>query len=130
MIERQTKRKVKLLRTDNGGEFYSHIFNDYCRHEDIVRHHTIPRTPQQNGVAKRMNRTIISRAHCMLSNVRMSKRFWTEAANIASYLINRSPSILLNKKTPIEVWSGTPADYSQLKFFGCTAYVHVDNRKL
>jgi hypothetical protein len=45
-------------------------------------------------------------------------------------LINRSPSIPLNKKTHIEVWSGTPADYSQLKVFGCTAYAHVDNGKL
>lgn len=130
MIERQTERKVKLLRTDNGGEFCSRKFNDYCRSEGIVRHHTIPHTPQQNGVAERMNRSIISKARCMLSNARMSKRFWAEAANTACYLINRSPSIPLNKRTPIEVWSGTPADYSQLKVFGCTAYAHVDNGKL
>jgi hypothetical protein len=45
-------------------------------------------------------------------------------------LINRSSSIPLDKKTPIEVWSGTPADYSQLRVFGCTAYAHVDNGKL
>ena len=66
----------------------------------------------------------------MLSNARMSKRFWAEATSTACYLINRSPSIPLNKKTPIEVWSGTPADYSQLRVFGCTAYAHVDNGKL
>jgi hypothetical protein len=60
----------------------------------------------------------------------MNKRFWAEAANTACYLINRSPSIPLNKKTPIEVWSDTPVDYSQLKVFGCTAYTHVDNGKL
>ena len=105
--------KVKLLRTDNGGEFCSDAFNDYCREEGILRHHTIPYTPQQNGVAERMNRTIISRARCMLSNARMNRHFWAEAANVACYLINRSPSISLNKKTPIEVWSGMPADYSQ-----------------
>jgi transposase InsO family protein len=130
MIERQTERKVKLLRTDNGGEFCSDAFDDYCRQEGIVRHHTIPYTPQQNGVAERMNRTIISRARCMISNARVSKRFWAEAASTACYLINRSPSIPLEKKTPIEVWSGTPADYSQLRVFGCTAYAHVDNGKL
>ena len=66
----------------------------------------------------------------MLSNARMSKHFWAEAANTACYLINRSPSIPLNKKTPIEVWSGTLADYLQLRVFGCTAYAHVDNGKL
>jgi hypothetical protein len=130
MIERQTDRKVKVLPTDNGGEFCSAAFNDYCRQEGIVGQHTIPYTPQQNGVAERMNRTIISKARCMLSNTKMNKRFWAEAANTACYLINRSPSIPLNKKTPIEVWSGTPVDYSQLKVFGCTAYAHVDNGKL
>nr|ABA97637.1 retrotransposon protein, putative, Ty1-copia subclass [Oryza sativa Japonica Group] len=130
MIERQTEKEVKVLRTDNAGEFCSDAFDDYCRKEGIVRHHTIPYTPQQNGVAERMNRTIISKARCMLSNARMNKRFWAEAANTACYLINRSPSIPLNKKTPIEIWSGMPADYSQLRVFGCTAYAHVDNEKL
>ena len=66
----------------------------------------------------------------MISNARVSKRFWAEAASTACYLINRSPSIPLEKKSPIEVWSGTPADYSQLRVFGCTAYAHVDNGKL
>ena len=101
MIERQTEEKVKVLRTDNGGEFCSDAFNDYCKKEDIVRHHTIPHTPQQNGVADHMNKTIISKARCMLSNACMNKHFWAEAANTACYLINRSPSIPLNKKTPI-----------------------------
>ena len=66
----------------------------------------------------------------MLSNAGLHKRFWAEAASTACYLINRSPSIALNKKTPIEVWSGSPADYSQLRVSGCTAYAHVDNGKL
>ena len=66
----------------------------------------------------------------MLSNAHMSNCFWAEAASIACYLINTSPSIPLDKKTPIEVWSGTHADYSQLRVFGCTAYAHIDNGKL
>jgi transposase InsO family protein len=70
-----------LLRTDNGKEFCSNEFNDYCSNEGIVRHHTISYTPQQNGVAERMNRTIISKARCMLSNAGMSRRFWAEAAS-------------------------------------------------
>ena len=66
----------------------------------------------------------------MLSNASLHRRFWAEAASTACYLINRSPSIALNKKTPIEAWSGSPDDYSQLRVFGCTAYTHVDNEKL
>jgi len=46
MIERQTEKKVKVLRTDNGGEFCLDAFDDYCKKEGIVRHHTIPYTPQ------------------------------------------------------------------------------------
>ena len=119
-----------MVQADNGGEFCSDAFDDYCRKEGIVRHHTIIYTLQQNGVAERMNRTIISKARCMLSNTHMNKHFWAEAANTACYLINRLPSISLNKKTPIEVWSSTPVDYSHLRVFGCTTYAHVDNGKL
>jgi hypothetical protein len=66
----------------------------------------------------------------MLSNAKMNNHFWAEAANTACYLINRPPSIPLNKKTTIEVWSGTLSDYSHLKVFGSTTYAHVDNGKL
>nr|CAH65740.1 OSIGBa0127D24.3 [Oryza sativa] len=130
MVERQTERKVKILRPDNGMEFCSKIFKSYCKSEGIVRHYTVPHTPQQNGVAERMNRTIISKARCMLSNAGLPKQFWAEAVSTACYLINRSPSYAIDKKTPIEVWSSSPAKYSDLRVFSCTAYAHVDNGKL
>jgi hypothetical protein len=66
----------------------------------------------------------------MLSNASMGRQFWAKAASTACYLINRSPSTAIEKKTPMEVWSGSPSDYSQLKVFGCTAYAHVNNGKL
>jgi hypothetical protein len=66
----------------------------------------------------------------MLSNSGFNRPFWVEAASTACYLINHSPNIAIDKKTPIEVWSGSPADYSQLRVFGCTAYAHADNSKL
>src|SRR5437762_2696996 len=110
-------------------EFYSDQFNSYCKSEGIVRHYTVPYTPQQNGVAERMNRTIISKTRCMLSNVGLHRHFWAEAASTACYLINRSPSVIIDKKTLIEVWCGSPADYSQSRVF-CTTYAHADNGKL
>ena len=66
----------------------------------------------------------------MLSSSGLDRRFCAEAASTACYLINRSPCITLDKKTPIEVWSGSLADYSQLRIFGCTTYARVDNGKL
>jgi hypothetical protein len=130
MVEKQTKRKVNVLRIDNGMEFCSNEFKLFCGKEGIVRHHTIPHTPQQTGVVERMNKTIISKAHCMLSNASMCRQFWAEAASTTCYLINRSSSIAIEKKTPMEVWSGSPSYHSQLEVFGCTTYAHVDNGKL
>ncbi|CAD6249656.1 unnamed protein product [Miscanthus lutarioriparius] len=72
-----------------------------------------------------MARNLIS-----LRTLDIEGHFWAEAANTSCYLINRSPSIPLNKKTLIEVWFGIPADYSQLRVFGCIAYAHVDNGNL
>ena len=60
----------------------------------------------------------------------MSKSFWVEIRSTACYLINSSPSVSIEKKTPQEVWSGSPPTYSDLKIFGCPTYAHVDNGKL
>lgn len=56
--------------------------------------------------------------------------FWAEAINTACYLVNRSPSTAIELKTPEEVWSGSPANYSNLRIFGCPAYAHVNEGKL
>ncbi|KAG8480959.1 hypothetical protein CXB51_025647 [Gossypium anomalum] len=130
MIEKQTGKQIKYLRTDNGLEFCSDEFNKLCKSEGIVRHLTVRHTPQQNGVAERMNRTIMEKVRCMLSNANLPKSFWAEAASTACFSINRSPSVAIEKKTPQEVWSGNPANYSDLKIFGCPAYAHVNNGKL
>ena len=66
----------------------------------------------------------------MLSNAKLSKSFWAEVASIACFLINRPPSVSIDKKTPIEVWSSTPGVCSNLKIFCCLAYARVDNGKL
>ncbi|KAI3791603.1 hypothetical protein L2E82_05458 [Cichorium intybus] len=129
-VEKQSGLVVKYLRTDNGLEFCSEEFNAYCRKEGITRHRTIVYTPQQNGVAERMNRTIMEKVRCMLSNSKLPKSFWAEAASTACYVINRSLSRAIEKKTPYELWSGKPADYTHLKPFGCPAYARVDNGKI
>ncbi|WVZ02051.1 hypothetical protein V8G54_022857 [Vigna mungo] len=129
-IENQLGCRLKCLRTDNGLEFISEEFNGFCTEKGIRRHKTVVGTPQQNGLAERMNRTILERVRCMLLGSGLSKAFWGEAANTAVYLINRSPSSALNFKTPMEVWSGRPADYSHLRVFGSLAFAHVRGDKL
>ena len=91
LAENITRRTIKCLRTDNGGEFTSKEFDNYCKEAGIERHKTTVYTPQQNGVAKRMNMTLLKRARSMLSNANLQKELWIEAVAIAFYLINRSP---------------------------------------
>ena len=65
-----------------------------------MRHHIVPGTPQQNEVAKRMNRTLLEHAQCMRINVALPKSFWVEAINTTAYLVNRSPSTAIDLKIP------------------------------
>nr|GEV86095.1 retrovirus-related Pol polyprotein from transposon TNT 1-94 [Tanacetum cinerariifolium] len=123
-------KKIKKSRTDNGLEFCGEIFNALCKKYGIARHHTLVRTPQQNGVAKRMNRTIMEKVRCMLSRANLDKDFWIEDATTATYLINRSPHRSLDGNIPEILWSGNSVDYSNLRVFGCPIYVHVNEGKL
>lgn len=122
--------KLKYLRTDSGLEFLSKELTDFYKEKGIPRHRTVKHTPQQNGLAKRMNRTLLDRMSCMLLNAKLPKSFWGEVITAAAYLINRSPSSVIGFNTPMEMWSGKAADYSNLKIFGCLAYAHIKQDKL
>ncbi|CAH9131081.1 unnamed protein product [Cuscuta epithymum] len=125
MVERETGKKLKCLRSDNGGEYTSREFSAYCAEHGIRHEKSVPRTPQHNSVAERMNRTIVEKVRCMLSMATLPKPFWGEAVLTACYLINRSPSVPLNFEVPEKKWSGKDISYSHLKVFGCKAFAHV-----
>ena len=130
LIEKQTSKRIKRLKTDNGMEYCSEEFEKFCRDEGIMKHKTAAETPKQNGFAERFNRTILERTRCMLISAGLPKTFWAEIVSTEIFLINRCPSTALDFKTPKEVWSGHPPDYSRLRVFGCTAYAHVRQGKL
>jgi len=126
-----TGRKIKVLQSDNGGEYKSDPFLKLCRDKGIVRHFTVRETPQQNRVSERMNRTLLEKVQCMLSNTGLPKNFWAEALAYACYLVNRLHSSAIGGKTPLKVWSGKAAqDYDLLRIVGCPAYYHVKEDKL
>jgi len=102
LIGNQLGTKLKVLRTDNGLEFVSEQFNEFCRKVGIKRHKIVSHTPQQNGLAERMHKTILERVRCMLLSAGLPKTFWGEAANTTTYVINRCPSSALDFKTPME----------------------------
>uniref|UniRef100_A0A2N9GPN1 CCHC-type domain-containing protein n=1 Tax=Fagus sylvatica TaxID=28930 RepID=A0A2N9GPN1_FAGSY len=97
-VENQTGRKIKCLRTDNGTEYRDGDFLKFCEEHGIKRHFTVRKTPQQNGVAERLNRTITETARCLRLNAELPKIFWAEAVDMACYIINRSPRVALDGK--------------------------------
>lgn len=121
LVERQTGRKIKCIRSDNGGEFVNNVFDDYLKAHGIARQLTIPHTPQQNGVAERANRTLVEMARCMLLQSELGEALWAEAINTAVYLRNRSTSRALQSKTPMEEWTGKIPAVSHLRVFGAIA---------
>ncbi|CAB4020330.1 Retrovirus-related Pol poly from transposon TNT 1-94 [Paramuricea clavata] len=125
--------KVKILRSDNGGEYRSNSFSKFCTEKGIVQQFTCPYTPEQNAVAERINRTILESARSMIYHANLPLVFWAEACNTAVYLHNRSPTVALKDKTPHECLFGEKTDVSNLKVFGCMCYVHIpdsNRRKL
>jgi hypothetical protein len=76
-----------------------------------------------------MNRTLMEKSRCMLSGVGLGQEFWDEVVGIACYMANRSPSSVLDEKTPQEVWTGKKPSLTHLNVFGCEAHVHVPKEK-
>ncbi|RVW83896.1 Retrovirus-related Pol polyprotein from transposon TNT 1-94 [Vitis vinifera] len=92
-------------RSNNGGEYIDGGFSEYCVAQGIRMEKTIPGTPQQNGVAELMNRTLNEHARSMRLHDGLPKTFWADAINTAAYLINRGPSVPMEFRLPEKVWS-------------------------
>lgn len=130
-VELEKGTTLKCLRTDNGLEFLSEEFKNFCSSKGIKRHRTVPGNPQQNGVIERMNRTLLERVRCLLSQSGMPKKFWGEAVSTAAYVINKCPSFAVESlKCPDELWYGKPGNYTHLRVFGCRAFAHIRKDKL
>ncbi|GJT96901.1 putative ribonuclease H-like domain-containing protein [Tanacetum coccineum] len=118
-IENLIDKKVKVIRCDNGTEFKNKVMSEFCEKKGIKREFSIARTPQQNGIAKRRNRTLIEVAITMLADSKLPTTFWAEAVNTACYVQNR---VLVGKpynKTPYELFRGRTPSLSFMKPFGC-----------
>ena len=92
---------IKTLRIDNGGEYLSDEFKTYLISKGIHHEMSAPYTPQQNGIAERMNRTLMESAHSMLSHAHLPNNFWAEAVSTAAFVRNRT-AIMEREMTPYE----------------------------
>jgi len=126
-VETQTSLKIKCLKSDNGEEYDNSQFKEFCSENEIRMIKTVPGTPEQNGVAERMNRTLNERARCMRIQSGFPKVFWANAISTTTYLINRGPSVPLDYQLPEEVWYGNEVNLSHLKVFGCASYILLNS---
>ena len=86
-MENSTGQKLKTLHTDNEGEYTSVEFTMYLKKEGVHHEFTVPKTPQQNGVAEWMNRTLVEVICSMLSDAKLPKMFWAEVISTAVIFI-------------------------------------------
>ncbi|GJW78639.1 putative ribonuclease H-like domain-containing protein [Tanacetum coccineum] len=118
-IENQLNQKVKTIRCDNGTEFKNKDVIEFCGSKGIKREYSNARTPQQNGVAERKNRTLIEAARTMLADSFLPNTFWAEAVSTACYVLNRVLVTKPHNKTPYELLTGKLPIISYIRPFGC-----------
>ncbi|GJY28908.1 putative ribonuclease H-like domain-containing protein [Tanacetum coccineum] len=118
-IENQLNQKVKTIRCDNGTEFKNRDVIEFCGLKGIKREYSNARTPQQNGVAERKNRTLIEAARTMLADSFLPNTFWAEAVSTACYVLNRVLVTKPHNKTPYELLTGKTPIISYIRPFGC-----------
>nr|GEV16632.1 putative ribonuclease H-like domain-containing protein [Tanacetum cinerariifolium] len=110
-LENQLSLKVKVIRSDNGTEFKNNDLNQFCGIKGIKREFSVPRTPQQNGIVKRKNRTLIEATRTMMADSLLPILFWVEAVNTACYVQNRVLVTKPHNKTPYELLHGRNQNY-------------------
>ena len=103
-VENQLDRKIKVIRSDRGGE-YKAPFGDFCSQNGIIHQTTAPYSPQQNGVAERKNKTLKEMVNALLLSFGLPQNLWGEAVIFANYILNRIPQKKTNK-SPYELWKG------------------------
>lgn len=118
------KKRVCKIRCDNGGEYCSNEWKDWCKDRGITLDYTVPGCPELNGKAERINRTIMERARALLFDSNLNEEMWGEAVLTAVYLINRSPSVTV-EKTPAEMWYSKKQSLSRIQLFGSVVHAKI-----
>jgi transposase InsO family protein len=123
--EVETGQRVGILRSDGGGEYIAGEAQRYLGEKGIKHEITTPNTPQHNGVAERMNRTLLDKVRAMLIDANLPQSYWYDALRYAAHIHNVTPTQALDNITPEEAWSGNKPNVSNLRMFGVRAFVHI-----
>ncbi|CDF37707.1 unnamed protein product [Chondrus crispus] len=131
LAQTHTGRKVKVLRTDRGGEYLSTEFKSHLDLNSMQHQLTTAYTPEQNGVAERLNRTLIDLVRSRLSHKQVSKRFWAEALATSVYVRNRVTSRALPvNTTPHHIWMNSTPNVGHLRVFGSKCWYTLPKLEL
>ncbi|GJY47379.1 retrovirus-related pol polyprotein from transposon TNT 1-94 [Tanacetum coccineum] len=130
MIQVRLNATVRNIRTDNGIEFVNQTLRDYYKHVGISHETSVARTPQQNGVVERRNRTLVEAARTMLIFVQAPLFLWAKAIATACYTQNRSIIRRRYGKTPYELLHDRKPNLSYLYVFGALCYPNNDSENL
>ncbi|MCQ7222071.1 DDE-type integrase/transposase/recombinase, partial [Salmonella enterica] len=122
-IENEKDLKIKRLRSDNGGEFKNKKFNQFCLDNGYHHEFSCPKTPQQNGIVERKNRTLQEATRTMLNEYQVPKYLWAEAVNTACYVQNRITINKIHNKTPFELFYQIIPNIKYFKVFGCPVFI-------
>ena len=121
---------ITSIRSDHGGEFENHAFENFCNENDISHNFSSLRTPQQNGVVERKNRSLQEIARTMFLESGLSKSFWAKIVNITCYIQNRVFLRLIIKKTTYELWKGRKPNISYFHVFEFECFILNTKDKL
>ena len=113
-VENRKDKRIKVLRSDRGGEYFSQEFTNYCEEIGLIHQRSAFYTPQQNGLAERKNRTLVDMLNAMIISTRLPFNLWGETLLTACYVYNR----VLSKKiqlSPYELWNGRKSNLNYFK---------------
>ncbi|KAJ9567237.1 hypothetical protein OSB04_003203 [Centaurea solstitialis] len=127
-VENQQEKRIKILRSDRGGEYFSREFDAFCEENGIKHERTSPFTPQQNGLAERKNRTLVEMVNCMLNQSGLPTNLWGEALLTACHIHNRITSRVI-PTSPYELWKVRKPEIDYMKVWGCVAYYRTPDPK-
>jgi transposase InsO family protein len=131
LVENQSGKKIKVLRSDNGGEYTSHAFKKFCAGAGIKRELTVPYTPQQNGVSERKNRAIVGATKAMLHDQDLPKFLWARSLQYCSLPPKSESSQSAWKRNSRRSLhhSWRKPDIRHLRIFGCVVYCHIPKQR-
>jgi transposase InsO family protein len=129
LAERQTGKRLKIIRVDHGREFDNELVREYCTSNGIVIEFNTPYSSAANGVAERANRTVIEGVRAFLEESGLPPSFWAEAAATFCYVDGFVPSSRFPDDIPVEVWSRKRQDISHLRPFGCDCWATLPERR-